>query len=88
MSLQRQLAIATRGYRGDIGAKYYINESIDLVEPGGITVDIFETVPVVSVDEIGVVVSSVENIDLKVTVNQDTIDIAIPSVEQITIEDC
>jgi len=32
MSLQRQLAIATRGYRGDIGAKYYINESIMLSE--------------------------------------------------------
>ena len=59
MSAQRQLAIATRGFRGNIGEKFYLNETISLDE-GLVNVDIVETVPVATIEVISVEVSSLD----------------------------
>ena len=59
MSAQRQLAIATRGFRGNIGEKFYINEELSLDE-GLVNVNIIETVPVATVEVISVEVSSLD----------------------------
>jgi hypothetical protein len=53
MNFQRQLALATRGYRGDFGEKYYINEEISLDE-GGLIVDFIDTIQVKSIESISV----------------------------------
>ena len=59
MSAQRQLAIATRGFRGDIGEKFYLNETISLDE-GQINVNIEEAVPVATIEVVSVEVSSLD----------------------------
>jgi len=59
MSVQRRIAIATRGFRGDIGEKFYVNEAISLDE-GTFNVDIIETVPVATIEVISVEVSSID----------------------------
>jgi hypothetical protein len=59
MSAERQLAIATRGFRGNIGEKFYINEELTLNE-GEVNVDIFETVPVATIEVVSVEVSSLD----------------------------
>lgn len=59
MTVQRRLAIATRGYRGDIGEVFYINEELSLDE-GEVNVNIFETVPVATIEVVSVEVSSLD----------------------------
>ena len=59
MSAQRQLAIATRGFRGSFGEKFYINETISLDE-GQINVNIEEAVPVATIEVVSVEVSSLD----------------------------
>lgn len=59
MSAQRQLAIATRGFRGNIGEKFYLNETISLDE-GQINVNIEEAVPVATIEVVSVEVSSLD----------------------------
>ena len=59
MSAQRQLAIATRGFRGTFSVNNYINETISLDE-GLVNVDIIETVPVATVEVVSVEVSSLD----------------------------
>ena len=59
MSAQKQLAIATRGFRGNFGEKFYLNETISLDE-GLVNVDIVETVPVATIEVISVEVSSLD----------------------------
>ena len=59
MSIERRLAIATRGFRGNIGEKFYINEELSLDE-GLVNVNIIETVPVATVEVISVEVSSLD----------------------------
>lgn len=59
MSAARQLAIATRGFRGNIGEKFYVNEELSLDE-GLVNVDIVETVPVATIEVISVEVSSLD----------------------------
>lgn len=59
MSAQRQLAIATRGFRGDFGEKFYLNETISLDE-GQINVNIEEAVPVATIEVVSVEVSSLD----------------------------
>jgi hypothetical protein len=59
MSLARQLAIATRGFRGNIGEISYINETLTLDE-GQLNVNIIETGPVVSIEVVSVEVSSLD----------------------------
>lgn len=64
MNFQRQLALATRGFRGDFGEKYYINEEISLDE-GDIGVTILDTIRVSSVESIAVE-ASIEVISVNV----------------------
>jgi hypothetical protein len=59
MSISRQLAVATRGFRGTFGEKFYVNEAISLDE-GTLNVDIIETVPVATIEVISVEVSSID----------------------------
>ena len=59
MSIERRLAIATRGFRGNIGEKFYINEELSLDE-GLVNVNIIETVPVATIEVISVEVSSLD----------------------------
>lgn len=59
MSLQRRIAIATRGFRGDFGEKYYLNETVDIKIPE-VNVSILETVPVTTIEVVSVEVSSLE----------------------------
>ena len=59
MSAARQLAIATRGFRGNIGEKFYVNEELSLDE-GLVNVGIVETVPVATVEVISVEVASLD----------------------------
>lgn len=59
MSAQRQLAIATRGFRGSFGEKFYINEELSLDE-GQINVNIEEAVAVATIEVISVEVSSLD----------------------------
>lgn len=59
MSLQRQLAIATRGFRGDFGEKYYLNETVEIDTPE-VRVSIIETIPVATIEVVTVEVSSLE----------------------------
>jgi len=51
VSAQRQLAIATRGFRGSFGEKFYINEELSLDE-GQINVNIEEAVAVATIEVI------------------------------------
>ena len=59
MTAQRRLAVATRGFRGNIGEKFYINETLTLDE-GQLNVDIIETVPVATIEVVSVEVSSLD----------------------------
>jgi hypothetical protein len=59
VSAQRQLAIATRGFRGSFGEKFYINEELSLDE-GQINVNIEEAVAVATIEVISVEVSSLD----------------------------
>lgn len=59
MSAQRQLAIATRGFRGSFGEKFYINEELSLDE-GQINVNIEEAVTVATIEVVSVEVSSLD----------------------------
>ena len=59
MSAARQLAIATRGFRGTFAEKFDLNEELSLDE-GEVNVDILENVPVVTIQVIGVEVSSLD----------------------------
>jgi hypothetical protein len=64
MNFQRQLALATRGFRGDFGEKYYINESISLDE-GTLGITISDTVRVSSIESIKVE-ASIESVSVDV----------------------
>jgi len=59
MTAQRRLSIATRGFRGTIGEKFYINEELSLDE-GEVNISIFETVPVATIEVVSVEVSSLD----------------------------
>jgi len=59
MSAARQLAIATRGFRGTFAEKFYINEEISLDE-GSVNISIIETVPVATIEVVSVEVSSLD----------------------------
>jgi hypothetical protein len=59
MSAARQLAIATRGFRGTFAINNYINEELVLDE-GELNVDILETVPVASIEIVSVDVASLD----------------------------
>jgi hypothetical protein len=59
MSMSRQLAVATRGFRGTFAEKFYVNEAISLDE-GLVNIDIIETVPVATIEVISVEVSSLD----------------------------
>ena len=45
MTAQRRLAVATRGFRGTFGEKFYVNEAISLDE-GLVNIDIIEVISV------------------------------------------
>jgi hypothetical protein len=64
MNFQRQLALATRGFRGDFGEKYYINESISLDE-GTLGITISDTVRVSYIESIKVE-ASIESVSVDV----------------------
>lgn len=59
MSRLTRLAIATMGYRSTQEIKTYINEELSLDE-GEVNVDIFETVPVATIEVVSVEVSSLD----------------------------
>jgi len=59
MSAARQLAIATRGFRENIGEKFYINEELSLDE-GLVNISIVENVPVATIEVVSVEVSSLD----------------------------
>lgn len=59
MSIERRLAIATRGFRGNIGEKFYINEELSLDE-GLVNISIIENVPVATIEVVSVEVSSLD----------------------------
>lgn len=77
MTVQRRLAIATRGYRGDIGARYYISEEFSFSQENDFGIDIFEEVSLATIDEVGIIVSSVEEIGVSI----DTISVETVSIE-------
>lgn len=70
MNFQRQLALATRGFRGDFGEKYYINESISLDE-GSIGITIADTIKV----------NSVESIAVEATIESVSVDVRSIEIE-------
>jgi len=59
MSAARQLAIATRGFRGTFAEKFYINEQLSLDE-GLVNISIIENVPVATIEVVSVEVSSLD----------------------------
>lgn len=70
MSLDRRLAIATRGFRGDLGSKHYLNEIIQLDQP---------TINISTVQEI--LLNSLEIVSLTTEVEVISVDISTLEIE-------